>query len=265
MGVRSSIPVLIQNTSDQRNADSSGFYLKETRPQGAQYEQLDGGAVSRMIPQADQPGTPLTPSAKTLASASAAALLAAAVILVTAVLPAEYGIDPLGTGRVLGFSALSQPLAVPEPVEPPVGAALAPVQAGSVAWYPGEYRVDSRTLVLGPYEFIEFKYHLAKDAVMLFSWTASDNVLQEFHGDPDGAGSDATQSFDKQPRRKADGTFTAPFSGIHGWYWENPGGDTVTVKLTTAGFYTSAHEFHYDRTRYVRQVQDLSAIATNDQ
>jgi len=42
-------------------------------------------------------GVPQVPSAKTLAVASCLAAAAAAVILFTTVLPAEYGIDPLGT------------------------------------------------------------------------------------------------------------------------------------------------------------------------
>ena len=208
--------------------------------------------------------TPQIPSAKTLARASTLAVLAAVAILVTAVLPAEYGIDPLRTGKLFGFSAMSE-VSASEPVPPPEGAALAPVQEGNIALYPGQYKVDSRTFVLGPYEYLEFKYHLAKDATMLFSWDANGNVLQDFHGDRDGVtGDEATTSFDKQPRRKADGSFTAPFSGIHGWYWENPGGEAVTVKLTTAGFYTTAHEFHHDRKRYTREVQSLTAMPASD-
>ena len=72
------------------------------------------------------------------------------------------------------------------------------------------YKVDSRVFVLGPYEYVEFKYHLEKDAVMLFSWSADGNVLQDFHGDPDGAPASAAQSYDKQPRRKSDGTASNP-------------------------------------------------------
>src|SRR5215212_359599 len=34
------------------------------------------------------------------------AMIMAAVLLVTAVLPAEYGIDPIGTGKLLGFGKL---------------------------------------------------------------------------------------------------------------------------------------------------------------
>lgn len=199
------------------------------------------------------------PSARTLAKASGAALIIAVIVLVTVVLPAEYGIDPLGTGRATGISALSAP--VLSPVPPPTGEVLAPVQTGAVALYPGEYRFDSREIVLGPYEYVEFKYHLAQDATMLFSWFADGDVLHDFHGDPDGAAADASQSYDNASRRRADGSFTAPFSGIHGWFWENPGGDTITIKLTTAGFYTSGHQFRFDGTQQTRAVRALDTIS----
>jgi hypothetical protein len=211
----------------------------------------------------DQGGVPVAPSAKTLAVASALALAAAAIILLVAVLPAEYGIDPLGTGKRLGFLALSQ-AGRPEPLPPPQGTALAPVREGNISLYPGEYKVDSRVFVLGPYEYVEFKYHLAKDAEMLFSWAADGDILQDFHGDRDGAASETPESYDKQPRRQSAGSFTAPFSGIHGWYWENPGGGTVTVKVTTAGFYTAAHEFTMKATRESRQVRGIDAIPVSD-
>jgi hypothetical protein len=47
--------------------------------------------------------SPSPPSAKKLAFATGAALAVAALVLVTAVLPAEFGIDPLGTGKALGL------------------------------------------------------------------------------------------------------------------------------------------------------------------
>jgi hypothetical protein len=199
---------------------------------------------------------------RALFKAVALAFLAAAVILVTVVLPAEYGIDPLGTGRATGLTALSNPALAPLP--PPEGDALAPVSMGPVALYPAQYKFDSRTIVLGPYEYVEFKYHLAKDATMLFSWAADADVMHDFHGDPEGAPADAAQSFDAAPRRQADGSFTAPFTGIHGWYWENPGGEMVTVKLHTAGFYTIGHQFNSDRTRRTHEVRALDTISADN-
>ena len=50
----------------------------------------------------------------------------------------------------------------------------------------------------------------------------------------------------KNARQTASGTLTAPFSGIHGWYWENPGNAEVTVTLSAAGFYNMSHEFKKD-------------------
>ena len=43
-----------------------------------------------------------------LLTATAIAIGAAAVILITIVLPAEYGIDPLGTGRALHLTDLAK-------------------------------------------------------------------------------------------------------------------------------------------------------------
>jgi hypothetical protein len=202
------------------------------------------------------------PATRTLVMASAAALAVATILLVTVVFPAEYGIDPLGTGDALGLSALSGATTTEKPVPPPEGVKVAPVGEGPFALYPAEFKVDSRELVLGPYEYVEYKYHLERGATMLFSWRASGDVMHDMHGDPEGeSSSTAAVSFDARPRRQADGSFDAPFTGIHGWYWENPGGETITVRITTAGFYRSAHQFRFDRTRVAREVRSLETIA----
>ena len=39
----------------------------------------------------------------------------------------------------------------------------------------------------------------------------------------------------------ANGSYVAPFTGIHGWYWENPGTEELIITLSTAGFYRDAH------------------------
>ena len=201
-----------------------------------------------------------TPSARTLAVATGVALLVAGLILVTIVLPAEYGIDPLGTGRALGLDVMTAPIAEePVPVDP-AAAAMIPTVNGPIGTYPAEFRVDSREVVLEPYEYKEFKYRMEKGATMLFTWKASGDVVHDFHGDADGASADAAQSYDKAAHRQANGSFVAPFSGIHGWFWENPGDDPITITLTTAGFYTSAHEFRMDRKRFRHEVGGLGQI-----
>ena len=49
-----------------------------------------------------------TPSRKAIAKATGVALAVALLLLFTAVLPAEYGVDPLKTGAALGLIGLSK-------------------------------------------------------------------------------------------------------------------------------------------------------------
>jgi hypothetical protein len=203
--------------------------------------------------------TPAPPSLATLAKTTAIALVAATAMLVTIVLPAEYGIDPVGTGRWLGLTEIASPsFALVEAVNSH-GAVLAPVQNGPVAEYPAEFKLDVFEFTLQPYEYVEYKYGLQQGATMLYSWTASAPVIHDLHGER--VGGTAEESFDKQNRRQASGSFAAPFAGNHGWYWENPGGEPITIRLTSSGFYSSALEIRSDRTRRTRNLRPLDTLS----
>jgi hypothetical protein len=168
-------------------------------------------------------GTP--PPLRKILLATAGAAVAAAVILITAVLPAEYGIDPLGTGRLLGLTD------------------LAGGSTGAINRQDAAYKTNTASFELGPYEFVEFKYRLEQGATMVYSWNATGPVIYDFHSEPEGAPAGYAESFDKAQAPAAHGSYTAPFSGIHGWFWENPNSKRVTITLTTAGFYSTAQEF----------------------
>jgi hypothetical protein len=149
----------------------------------------------------------------------------------------------------------------------PAGAALVPVAKGPLGEYPADVKLDVFEVTLQPYEYVEYKYHLEQGATMLYAWNASAPLIQDFHGERASAarhGGPIEESFDKKDRRQASGTLTAPFTGIHGWYWENPSGSPITVRLTSSGFYGSAVEIRSDRTRHprtLRAVETLSAAA----
>jgi hypothetical protein len=76
---------------------------------------------------------------------------------------------------------------------------------------------------------------------MVYSWKA-DGVLEfEFHGEPDEKpNEDYYESYvlDTAGKNQAFGSFTAPSTGVHGWYWKNNGDKEVSFRLTSAGFYT---------------------------
>ena len=196
---------------------------------------------------------PAAPSLARLAKTTAVALVVASVILVMFVLPAEYGIDPIGVGRSLGLTDIAAPPAPEAAAAAPEGSPMVPTQNGPIGEYPKAYQFDVFEFELGPYEYLEYKYQLENGATMVFAWTAAADVDHDFHGERAGGASaegPAEQSFDKRARRQAAGSYTAPFGGIHGWYWENPGGEPIKIRLTSAGFYTSAVEIRSNRTRH---------------
>jgi len=200
------------------------------------------------------------PSASKLLKAAAIAAAIAGLLLIIVVLPAEYGIDPLGTGAALGLTRISDSTPLPEEaVAPADQAALTPVAEGPVAHYAAEYKSDVVEFDIGPYEYVEYKYRLAQGATMLYSWKASSEVIHDLHGERDGAPANSAESFEKRNRQQASGTLSAPFSGLHGWYWGNPGGDPVHVKLTTAGFYSAAVEIRMDHSRHPRVLSSANA------
>ena len=168
------------------------------------------------------PEEPTLRSRSRILLATGGALVTAPALLFGAILPAEYGVDPLGTGRLFGLLALGQ-------VQP-------------IAAEQGEYRVDRTELSLYPAEWVEYFYRLDEGSNMLYTWEASGPVSYNFHASPDGAPPGYAESFDAQENPEGHGTYTAPFSGIHGWYWENIGTEEITITLTTAGFYTSVEE-----------------------
>lgn len=179
------------------------------------------------------------PSKRAIAKATGIAALVALGLLFTAVLPAEYGFDPLRTGKVLGLTGISQV------GEPEAGAASpAPVQRGVFTDQPRIYKVDSQDFQLPPGDGMEMKYHMEKGAGMVYGWKADGKLTFEFHGEPDQKpNKDYYESYeldDKVGRETSYGSFTAPSTGIHGWYFKNKTKKDLQFHLTVAGFFDSA-------------------------
>lgn len=179
-----------------------------------------------------------------LAVAVGAALLAAGLILVMFVLPAEFAIDPLGTGAKLGLLPLGVVGQQVEALNQSAAATGAAGQAAIIVAQEKPFQQETIDFTLKPREGMEYKYRLDKGEALLYSWSATGPVDYELHAEPDGAPAGYAQSYEKKPAtNQASGTLTAPFPGIHGWYWENKSDKDVTVTLKTAGYYNISHEF----------------------
>jgi hypothetical protein len=193
-----------------------------------------------MSPVLDREQT--TEARQRLAVAGGAALLVAGLVLVMFVLPAEYAVDPLGMGARVGLLELGataqQVAALNEAAAGGAG------QAAIVAPQDRAFQQETVEFTAAPGEGLEYKYRLDKGESLLYSWKTSGPVHVEFHAEPDGAPRGYAETNETaEGKSEASGTLTAPFSGIHGWYWENKGTEPVTVTLTSAGYYNMSHEF----------------------
>jgi hypothetical protein len=198
-----------------------------------------------MIQEKDIPHV-AAPTRKAIAKATLIAAAVAAILLFAAVLPAEYGFDPLRTGAALGLTELSESAAAkPQPAITPAEGQQLP--STTYTAQPRIYKVDSEDLLLTPGRGVEIKYHMQKGAVMVYSWKASGKLMFEFHGEPDQKPNpdyyDSYELDDKVGKTESYGSFTAPSTGIHGWFWENKGDKNIEIHLTAAGFFDSAKMF----------------------
>jgi hypothetical protein len=189
-----------------------------------------------------------------LARATAVALIVAVIVLVSAVLPAEYGVDPLGVGDALGLTALYQ---AGGGLGDPAPAVITADPAGPLVPQTMDYKVDSMAFTLAPNQSIEYKYQLADGAGMVYTWKATGEVEFDFHTEPAGKGAAGSESFEKGTATAGRGTYRARYPGIHGWYWRNTTRDEVTVNLVTSGFYTEGRQIREDGTTRSKYLDDV--------
>lgn len=192
----------------------------------------------------DTLNTPPLPTTSQLLKATGAALVISAVIVVIAVLPAEYAIDPSGLGRRLGLLAMGElkhrPPATPSPETGPATTGTASTTGTSErpAVASGGVRSDEIIVVLKPNESTEVKAVMKAGLELTYSWTADRGVLNyDFHGEPKGAAKDVFESYQKGTDGRAEGKFITPFEGTHGWYWKNRTSETITITVKTSGAY----------------------------
>lgn len=186
---------------------------------------------------------PTRPMAKgRLIAATVGAAVLAALIVLGAILPAEFNRDPLGVGKLSGLSRLWAPQ------DKTVGA-----DAGGVARareYDIAFRTDVVEIPLGDFlagadkSELEYKVRMAKDATLTYSWQVVGTAEpRDFHFDQHGhttpaPGQPMTVATYKQGfGLKQQGALTAPFNGIQGWQFSNSSEKPVVVKLRLAGFY----------------------------
>ncbi|WP_262881095.1 MULTISPECIES: transmembrane anchor protein [unclassified Psychrobacter] len=172
------------------------------------------------------------------------------------VLPAEYGIDPTGVGKLLRLTEMGQvkqqlaeeaaadaagllatdTLASETPDIDNVAEQAVSATLSDTAVANGQWR-DEIPFTLTPGEGLEIKMKMAAGGKSEYSWIVTGgDVNFDTHGDAPGQ----AISYEKGRGIAADeGVLEAAFTGNHGWFWRNRGQSDVQVVLRTRGDYST--------------------------
>jgi hypothetical protein len=204
------------------------------------------------------------PSSGRLLRSTLIAAISAALLLTLVVLPAEYGIDPTGVGRVLQLTEMgdiktrleaeaaadsnadvttaSLP-AAPVPLAVVPAANVSAATPGANTALPAVAAVaeairwrDEFSFTLVPGEGTEVKMRMKANEKAFYFWTIDGGVVNyDTHGDEGGR----SLSYVKGRGIATDqGELVAAFTGNHGWYWRNRGAADVKLVLRTRGAYS---------------------------
>jgi len=185
--------------------------------------------------------SPISLSKKALLTRLAAGLGVATLIAFAAVLPAEFNYDPLGVGKALGLTQISENTAAEQ---------AAPDTTSIAHSYATPFRSDSIDIPLAADgEFVdgrssselEYKVKMQKGATLVYSWTVEGGTPGEFyfdfHGESPPNPTPQVLSYQADLGDSGHGSLVAPFDGIHGWYLQNQSIKPAVVHLKMSGFY----------------------------
>ncbi|MBS3973369.1 MAG: hypothetical protein KGZ89_00645 [Actinobacteria bacterium] len=97
--------------------------------------------------------------------------------------------------------------------------------------------------VLQPDEGIEVKVEMLEGESFVFEWISEGGPVNfDMHGEPPGQADQFTSYWAEMQQMGASGTFVAPITGTHGWFWRNRGEAPVTVRLNVSGFYEQVYQ-----------------------
>lgn len=189
------------------------------------------------------PPAQLNVKPKTLALITFGGLVAGTLIVVGAIMPAEFNTDPLGVGKLSGISRLW----APEAKE--LGATSAATLAYSSTTPKSSHIVD---IPLGAADWaeaaVEYKVAMTPGQSIFYKWSIQNldgtpasvdvEVDQHGHDTPPEGQSETVVQYHKGRMTSDQGSITAPMSGIFGWYFRNHAADPIIVRVEIEGFYT---------------------------
>ena len=192
------------------------------------------------------------PSTNQLIKSTLLAAVTAGVLLVTVVMPAEYGIDPTGIGNVIGLKKMGEirvSLAKEEAADNAKNATTntenkqsevdtAVAATPNVTTTGGAILTHETQVKLAPDEGKEIKLDMSKGNKVQYTWSTNGGKANfDVHADSKKLNIDY-HKYSKGSEQNKSGELEAAFDGSHGWFWRNRTSSPMTITLKTTGQYT---------------------------
>lgn len=195
---------------------------------------------------AEKPTLEELPSSAKLLKSTAIAAVSAVAILVTVVLPAEYGVDPTRIGSVLGLTEMGEikrELAEEKRLDemgalddrPSLWSDIAGLFFSKAAAQDMPEWRDQTTFTLAPGDTAEWKMEMTEGQTAQYQMIVEGGRVNfDLHGH--GGGKSVT--YEKgRGSTGSEGGLIAAFDGDHGWFWRNRDKSDVTVTVKVRGEY----------------------------
>lgn len=213
------------------------------------------------------------PTVEQLNRSTKKAAIAAVAILITIVLPAEYGIDITRVGGLFGLTRMGEikqslaaeakkqdaaKIAAEESGETEIALQEESFEASSSSEEGGSeltaqllqdtqedtQKSESISVTIPQDGAAEIKASMRKGDKIQYTWSTVGGALNyNVHGEPTDPAEGSSYEYDKGIREteKSD-SITAVFDGTHGWYFRNRSGQAVTVTINVDGEFSSLSE-----------------------
>lgn len=196
----------------------------------------------------NKPSLEELPTSAQLLKSTIIAAVSAAVILITVVLPAEYGIDPTRIGKALGLAEMGEiksQLAAEAEADRQLEATKGDQSSllddifglfvGAAHAQDAESWRDEITFTLEPGASAEWKLVMTKGQTAEYRMIVDGGRVNfDLHGH--GSGRSATYETGRGSTG-SEGAILAGFDGEHGWFWRNRDKVAVTVTVQVRGEY----------------------------
>ncbi len=190
-----------------------------------------------------QPSEKDLPTSTQLLKATVVAIAVAFILIVVVVLPAEYGSDPTGVGKILGLKEMGEikmSLLDESHKESSQQNTTSSIEIDHTeeAMVNNTINKDVVEITIEPGQAIEIKLEMRSGSLVQYEWkTIKGGLNYNLHGDGY-KGSQQFISYKKGRMVPSDsGELKAEFDGYHGWFWRNREKFSVTVNLQTSGDY----------------------------